>query len=217
MPSSGVSMPTIRSPGKAPVSGAKRIGKFDRWPRTGNGVALPGMATAGFSWFGFELLNGRNRINLLRLNQRSVVDFSSSAGVLLGFSFGASAAITSLTGNCPRPTAARTPSREFWPSFGKAALSASSEYPFSYLLRARVRISRPRPVYCARTASRVARRMAARAFPVTAYPSHAAGGTCDAERMISTSSPLFNLPIKGALRPLIRQPTQLSPTSVCTA
>ena len=50
---------------------------------------------------------------------------------------------------------------------------------------------RPSPVYCVRTAVRVARRIAARALPVTTIDSQAAGGAvCAFEVMISTSSPL---------------------------
>jgi len=68
-----------------------------------------------------------------------------------------------------------------------------------------------------RTAFLVARRMAARALPVTTIDSQAAGGTCACERMISTSSPFFSSVISGMVRPLIFTPTQVSPTSVWTA
>ena len=75
----------------------------------------------------------------------------------------------------------------------------------------------PSPEYCLRIASRVALRMAARALPVTTTDSHAAGGAWDVERMISTSSPFCNSVITGIILPLILQPTQELPTSVCTA
>ena len=67
------------------------------------------------------------------------------------------------------------------------------------------------------TAARVARLIAARALPVTASPSQAAGGTCASDRMISTSSPFSSWVTSGAWRPLMRQPTQLSPMLVWTA
>ena len=75
----------------------------------------------------------------------------------------------------------------------------------------------PRPEYCLRMAFLVARRMAERALPVTTTDSQAAGGTCALERMISTSSPFFSSVISGMMRPLTLAPTQVSPTSVCTA
>ena len=78
-------------------------------------------------------------------------------------------------------------------------------------------ISRPSPANCLRTAARVARRMAARALPVTARPSQAAGGVCASERMMSTSSPFSSSVTSGAWRPLTLAPTQLSPIEVCTA
>ncbi|MNV60572.1 hypothetical protein D3C71_1530380 [compost metagenome] len=64
---------------------------------------------------------------------------------------------------------------------------------------------------------RVARRMAERALPVTTTSSHAAGGTCTPERMISTSSPLLSRVTSGMIRPLILAPTVVSPILVCTA
>ena len=77
---------------------------------------------------------------------------------------------------------------------------------------------RPSPVYCVRTAARVARRIAARALPVTTINSQAAGGAvCAFEVMISTSSPLTISEPSGAILPLILQPTAVLPTSVCTA
>ena len=49
---------------------------------------------------------------------------------------------------------------------------------------------RPSPEYWSRTATRVARRIAARALPVTTIDSQAAGGAvCAFEVMICTSSP----------------------------
>ncbi len=72
-------------------------------------------------------------------------------------------------------------------------------------------ISRPSPAYCRRTAARVARLIAARALPVTARPSQAAGGTWASERMMSTSSPFSSSVASGLWLPLMRQPTQLSP------
>ena len=80
--------------------------------------------------------------------------------------------------------------------------------------KARSTIWRPRPPYCALAASRVARRIAARARPVTTRLSHAAGGVRLSERVISTSSPLRRVEISGAMRPLIFAPTAELPTSV---
>ncbi len=77
---------------------------------------------------------------------------------------------------------------------------------------------RPRPAYCVRTATRVARLIAARALPVTTIDSQAVGGAiCAFELMISTSSPLTISEVSGAILPLILQPTAVLPTSVCTA
>jgi len=79
-------------------------------------------------------------------------------------------------------------------------------------------IRRPSPVYCERTAVRVARLIAARALPVTTIDSQAAGGAvCVFEVMISTSSPLRISEPSGATWPLILQPTAVLPTSVWTA
>ena len=69
-----------------------------------------------------------------------------------------------------------------------------------------------------RTAVRVARRIAARALPVTTIDSQAAGGATGVFAvMISTSSPLTISDISGAIWPLILQPIAVLPTSVCTA
>ena len=69
-----------------------------------------------------------------------------------------------------------------------------------------------------RTATRVARRIEARALPVRTIDSQAAGGAvCALEIRISTSSPLTSSEVSGAILPLILQPTVALPTSVCTA
>ena len=70
-----------------------------------------------------------------------------------------------------------------------AAISRLDDRRLPTFASSRSTISWPRPAYWRRTAARVARLMAARALPVTASPSQAAGGTCASERMISTSSP----------------------------
>ena len=75
----------------------------------------------------------------------------------------------------------------------------------------------PRPPYWVLAASRVARRIAARARPVTTTLSQAAGGVRFDEREIYISSPLRRVEISGAMRPLILQPTAELPTSVWTA
>jgi len=68
------------------------------------------------------------------------------------------------------------------------------------------------------TAVRVARRIAARALPVTASDSHADGGADWASEVrTSTSSPFRSSEDSGANLPLILHPTALLPTSVCTA
>ena len=67
---------------------------------------------------------------------------------------------------------------------------------------------RPSSAYWERTAARVARRIAARALPVTTIDSQAAGGAgCAFEVRISTSSPLVSSEASGAIFPLILQPT----------
>src|SRR5438552_3968453 len=65
----------------------------------------------------------------------------------------------------------------------------------------------PRPAYWARTALRVALRIAARARPVTTSVSQAAGGVCSLAVITATSSPLKSSETSGAVRPLTRQPT----------
>jgi len=63
----------------------------------------------------------------------------------------------------------------------------------------------------------VARLIAERALPVTARLCQADGGACTSEVMISTSSPFLSSVMSGIGRPLILQPTQVLPMSVCTA
>src|SRR5260370_138676 len=93
-------------------------------------------------------------------------------------------------------------------------------WAYSFLARANSRsgMGRRRPAYGSRTAVRVARRIAARALPVTASDSHADGGADWASEVrTSTSSPFCSSDDSGANLPLILQPTALLPTSVCTA
>ena len=110
-----------------------------------------------------------------------------------------------------------TSSIEWRASRGSAAFSLASENLRPARSKARSTICRPRPPNCAFAASRVARRIAARARPVTTIESQAAGGVRLAERVISTSSPLRSVEISGAMRPLIFAPTAELPTSVWTA
>ena len=118
----------------------------------------------------------------------------------------------------PRPTAAITSSIEARASRGRAVWSFSSEYFFFARANRRSTIRRPSPVYCSRTAVRVARRIAARAFPVTTMDSQALGGASWAlDVKTSTSSPLASFDTKGAILPLILQPIVVLPMSVCTA
>ncbi len=64
---------------------------------------------------------------------------------------------------------------------------------------------------------RIRRRIAERARPVTAMSSQPGSGAGVPERMISTTSPFWMRVRSGRWRPLILAPTQVSPTSVCTA
>ena len=75
------------------------------------------------------------------------------------------------------------------PSRGRALFSLSSVKDLLARSKARATIWRPSAAYCARTASRVARRIAERALPVMTKPSHTAGGVWPSARAISTSSP----------------------------
>ena len=100
---------------------------------------------------------------------------------------------------------------------GSAAFSLASANFLPARSKARSTIWRPSPPNWAFAASRVARRMAARARPVTTTLSQAAGGDPPSEREISTSSPLCSSEISGAMRPLIFAPTAELPTSVWTA
>ncbi len=110
-----------------------------------------------------------------------------------------------------------TSSIDWRASRGSTLFSFASEYFLPARSNARSMIWRPRPPYCAFAASRVARRIAARARPVTTTESQAAGGVRLDDRVISTSSPLCSGEISGAMRPLILQPTAELPTSVWTA
>ena len=76
----------------------------------------------------------------------------------------------------PRPTAANTSSIEARASRGSAPCSFSSEYSRLARWHSRSTMRRPSSAYCTRTASRVARRIASRALPVTTIDSQAAGG-----------------------------------------
>jgi hypothetical protein len=59
--------------------------------------------------------------------------------------------------------------------------------------------------------------MQARALPVTTKLSQVGDGVCAREVMISTWSPLRSCERSGTIRPLIFAPTQVLPTSECTA
>jgi hypothetical protein len=111
----------------------------------------------------------------------------------------------------------KTSSIEARASRGNALFSLASLNFRPARSNARSTICRPRPPYCAFAASLVARRIAARARPVTTRLSQAAGGVRLSERVISTSSPLCSVEISGAMRPLIFAPTAELPTSVWTA
>ena len=125
--------------------------------------------------------------------------------------------MTSVEAVSPRPTEASTSSMSLRASRGSTGFRLSLEKVLPARSKARSRMRAPSPEYCLRMAFLVARRMAARALPVTTIDSQAAGGTCALERMISTSSPFFSSVISGMMRPLTLAPTQVSPTSVCTA
>jgi hypothetical protein len=131
--------------------------------------------------------------------------------------FGNTERTTSVEKISPRPTPMKTSSIEARASRGSAALSFASANFLPARSNARSTIWRPRPPNWAFAASRVARRIAARARPVTTTLSQAAGGDPPSAREISTSSPLCNSEISGAIRPLIFAPTAELPTSVWTA
>src|ERR1700747_1960716 len=75
-----------------------------------------------------------------------------------------------------RPTAENTSSIEARARRGSAPSSFSSEYSILARWHSRSTMRRPNAEYWLRTASRVARRMAARALPVTTIDSPPAGG-----------------------------------------
>jgi len=64
---------------------------------------------------------------------------------------------------------------------------------------------------------RMKRRMRDRALPVTTKLSQVGDGVCVLERRISTWSPFFSSLLSGTRRPFTLAPTQVSPTSECTA
>ena len=97
------------------------------------------------------------------------LSFGGTAGPALRSSLksGCTARTTSAENISPRPTPMNTSSSELRARRGNAAFSLSSANFLPARSNARSTICRPRPPYCALTASRVARRMAARARPVT--------------------------------------------------
>ena len=106
------------------------------------------------------------------------LSFNGTAGPALRSSlkFGNTARTTSVEKISPRPTPMNTSSIEARARRGSAALSFASANFLPARSNARSTIWRPRPPNWAFAASRVARRMAARARPVTTTLSQAAGG-----------------------------------------
>jgi len=79
---------------------------------------------------------------------------------------------------------------------------------------------RPIAATSAYSLARTARRIEARALPVTTNASHDSCGSALAPLaplMISTTSPLLSGVLSGMCRPLILAPTVCAPRSVCTA
>ena len=154
---------------------------------------------------------------LRRLNQPSSRCLGTGCVTRSSLKSGNTAFMTSVEESSPRPTAASTSSTSLRASRCSTGFRLSFAKVFPARSKARSSMRTPRPEYCLRMAFLVARRMAARALPVTTIDSHAAGGTCAFDLMISTSSPFFNSVINGMMRPLTLAPTQVSPTSVWTA
>ena len=204
MPSPGVKMPTMRSPGTAPPLGAKRTG---RSPRSRGSAMACGVA-AGARHLELHALRPSAaepaRIGAARPLRRLALFLEVGIDGLdhiAGKDFAAPDRRQHVVdrrrarGAAARLSACRR--RKAWPARSKA----------------RTTIWRPSPAYCARTASRVARRIAARALPVTAmrFPRrrrHLALGAHDLDLVAVVQCGASN----GATRPLILAPTAELPT-----
>ena len=178
-------MPTMRSPGTAPVSGAIRIGRFAVNAPDGDRR----MVLAALARFLLQLQRRRN-------------------AALLSSTFYPIALSTSVAAISPRPTEARTSSAFFMPNLGTAAghflfleCPPHARQHARQYLAAKPCILLPDSIAGGTPDCRPA-------LPVTANPSHAAGGTCALERIMSTSSPFSSSLMSEAWRPLMRQPTQ---------
>ena len=207
MPSPGPRMPTMRSPGTAPPLGAKRTGVSESMPRSGSAPRRP------------SPFPGTRNTRLAALAGRTSRSRSAAppARLALLLEVGMDRAHDVARIDLAAPDPDQDVVDRARASRGSAALSLASENFCPARSKARSMIWRPSPPNCALAASRVARRMAARARPVTTTLSQAAGGVRRSEREISTSSPFCSTEISGAMRPLILQPTAELPMSVWTA
>ena len=196
----------MRSPGTAPPFGAKRTGRSVLMPRIG--IDAPSSPPPGSLNFTALAVSGRT--------SRSPASAPRRDALLL---------VVGIHGarDVGRPHLAAADRGEHVVDRGarqarQRAVSFSSEYSILARWHSRSTMRRPSAAYWLRTASRVARRMAARALPVTTIDSQAAGGAvCAFEVRISTSSPFCSGEDSGAILPLILAPTAMLPTSVCTA
>ena len=147
------------------------------WARTCTGVSRS-MPRSGSAPPASDSPGTRNTRSAAFGKPNQPLSFCGTAGPGLRSSlkFGNTARTTSVEKISPRPTPMNTSSIEARARRGSAALSFASVNFLPARSNARSTIWRPSPPNCAFAASRVARRMAARARPVTTTLSHAAGG-----------------------------------------
>ena len=201
----------MRSPGTAPPSGAKRTGRSLLMPRIG--IAGPRRRPSGtLNLTEVSLLEaepaalGLAASTAMRGRALFLVVGIHRARDVGGLQFAAADRRHHLLDR-----GARQPRQRAVQLFvGIGDLGALEQ-------RARRCAGRARHIACA-PPPRVARRIAARALPVTTIDSQAAGGA--ALRLRGDDLDLVAVDISdisGAILPLILQPTAVLPTSVCTA
>ena len=178
-------MPTMRSPGTAPPFGAKRTGSSPDTPRIGIAplVVLAVRHAEDQRFRPCAARTSRFPASAARRARRAPPCSRDTSHARRR---------TRASRRARPPPSPRRPSARA--SRGSAPCSFSSEYSFLARWKRRSTICRPKPTYCVRTAIRVARRIAARALPVTTTDSHADGGAvCVFDVVISTSSPFEQL------------------------
>ena len=180
MPSPGVRMPTMRSPGTAPPLGAKRTGRSLLMPRIG--IAARSLPPARLNFDALRALEAEPAAVRLRrcAARRRARPCSRDTS---------RARHRTAPSRRGRPPTSPRRARRARGAAARPAASRRNRRSWRAGTAARRCGGRARHI-ALRTATRVARRIAARALPVATSNSQTAGGAlCAFDMMISTSSP----------------------------